>query len=128
VSVWAQLSSSLFSSPYSLLAYTPFSTRLAAGYDLLPGSARNTRSRNSVGHDPYRRGANIAVTGRGPWLKSRSARAASFQRALANGVSRHRSDSAVLIVAPLSGHHATLLRDTVRTLLPEHEVYITDWI
>jgi len=35
---------------------------------------------------------------------------------------------AVLVVAPLSGHHATLLRDTVRTLLPDHKVYITDWV
>ena len=33
----------------------------------------------------------------------------------------------VLLVAPLSGHFATLLRNTVRTMLPEHEVYITDW-
>src|SRR5262249_19165384 len=33
----------------------------------------------------------------------------------------------VLVVAPLSGHFATLLRATVRTLLPEHDVYITDW-
>ena len=33
----------------------------------------------------------------------------------------------VLIVAPLSGHHATLLRDTVRTMLQGHKVYITDW-
>ena len=33
----------------------------------------------------------------------------------------------VLIVAPLSGHFATLLRGTVRTMLPEHDVYITDW-
>ncbi|MFN3659527.1 MAG: polyhydroxyalkanoate depolymerase [Pseudolabrys sp.] len=33
----------------------------------------------------------------------------------------------VLIVAPLSGHFATLLRATVRTMLPEHDVYITDW-
>ena len=33
----------------------------------------------------------------------------------------------VLVVAPLSGHFATLLRDTVRTLLPENDVYITDW-
>jgi poly(3-hydroxybutyrate) depolymerase len=33
----------------------------------------------------------------------------------------------VLLVAPLSGHFATLLRATVKTLLPEHEVYITDW-
>src|SRR5690606_12134208 len=34
---------------------------------------------------------------------------------------------AVLVVAPLSGHFATLLRSTVRTLLPEHDVYVTDW-
>jgi polyhydroxyalkanoate depolymerase len=33
----------------------------------------------------------------------------------------------VLLVAPLSGHFATLLRGTVRTMLPEHDVYITDW-
>ena len=34
----------------------------------------------------------------------------------------------MLVVAPLSGHHATLLRDTVRTLLRDHKVYITDWV
>jgi poly(3-hydroxybutyrate) depolymerase len=33
----------------------------------------------------------------------------------------------VLLVAPLSGHFATLLRETVRTMLPDHDVYITDW-
>jgi poly(3-hydroxybutyrate) depolymerase len=36
--------------------------------------------------------------------------------------------SKVLLVAPLSGHHATLLKGTVEALLPEHEVYITDWL
>src|SRR4029079_11568375 len=39
-----------------------------------------------------------------------------------------KDDPVVLLVAPLSGHHATLLRDTVRTLLQDHKVYITDWI
>lgn len=33
----------------------------------------------------------------------------------------------VLLVAPLSGHHATLLRDTARTFLQDYDVYITDW-
>ena len=33
----------------------------------------------------------------------------------------------VLLVAPMSGHFATLLRDTVRTMLPDHDVYLTDW-
>ena len=34
----------------------------------------------------------------------------------------------LLIVAPMSGHYATLLRGTVATMLPEHDVYITDWV
>ena len=38
-----------------------------------------------------------------------------------------RHDPHVLVVAPMSGHHASLLRGTVETLLPAHEVYITDW-
>jgi poly(3-hydroxybutyrate) depolymerase len=33
----------------------------------------------------------------------------------------------ILLVAPMSGHFATLLRGTVRTMLPEHDVFITDW-
>ncbi len=39
-----------------------------------------------------------------------------------------RNDPKVLIVAPMSGHFATLLRGTVEAMLPEHEVYVTDWI
>ena len=39
-----------------------------------------------------------------------------------------KSEPVVLIVAPLSGHYATLLRDTVRTMLQGHKVYITDWV
>ena len=34
----------------------------------------------------------------------------------------------VLLVAPMSGHYATLLRGTVQAMLPEHDVYVTDWI
>jgi polyhydroxyalkanoate depolymerase len=37
------------------------------------------------------------------------------------------SQPRVLLAAPMSGHFATLLRDTVRTMLPDHDVYITDW-
>lgn len=42
-------------------------------------------------------------------------------------VTGQRSDPKVLIVAPMSGHYATLLRGTVNAMLPEHDVYITDW-
>src|SRR5262249_36093631 len=41
------------------------------------------------------------------------------------GAERHPR---VMLVAPLSGHHATLLRGTVAALLPGHDVYITDWM
>ena len=40
---------------------------------------------------------------------------------------RTEPDPRVLIVAPMSGHYATLLRGTVQAMLPDHEVFITDW-
>ncbi|MBP1858779.1 polyhydroxyalkanoate depolymerase [Rhizobium herbae] len=48
-----------------------------------------------------------------------------FERALPKNRS---ADPKVLIVAPMSGHYATLLRGTVEALLPQSDVYITDWI
>ncbi len=39
----------------------------------------------------------------------------------------NRNDPKLLIVAPMSGHYATLLRGTVERMLPQHDVYITDW-
>jgi len=39
-----------------------------------------------------------------------------------------QSDPKVLVCAPLSGHHSTLLRDTIKALLQDHDVYVTDWL
>jgi poly(3-hydroxybutyrate) depolymerase len=39
----------------------------------------------------------------------------------------NRDDPKVLMVAPMSGHYATLLRGTLKSMLPEHDVYMTDW-
>ena len=44
------------------------------------------------------------------------------------GYDAAENDPKVLIVAPMSGHYATLLRGTVEAMLPEHNVYITDWV
>ena len=41
---------------------------------------------------------------------------------------RGSQDPRVVLVAPMSGHYATLLRGTVESLLPDHDVYITDWV
>lgn len=49
-----------------------------------------------------------------------------FQRDLPDAV--QRKDPKVLLVAPMAGHFATLLRGTVRDLLPDHDVYVTEWI
>src|SRR5680860_1395881 len=38
-----------------------------------------------------------------------------------------KQDPKVLVVAPMAGHFATLLRGTVRDLLPDHDVYVTEW-
>src|SRR5690606_3666308 len=46
-----------------------------------------------------------------------------FERALPE----HRQGERVLLVAPMSGHYATLLRGTVQALLPHADIYITDW-
>ncbi|WP_409146339.1 polyhydroxyalkanoate depolymerase [Pseudoxanthobacter sp. M-2] len=48
-----------------------------------------------------------------------------FERVLPDPSRRHPK---LLIVAPMSGHYATLLRGTVEAMLPRHEVYITDWV
>jgi poly(3-hydroxybutyrate) depolymerase len=39
-----------------------------------------------------------------------------------------KEQPAILVVAPLSGHYATLVRDTIQTLLQDHKVYVTDWV
>ena len=41
---------------------------------------------------------------------------------------RRSAEPSILIVAPMSGHYATLLRGTVETFLQDHEVYVTDWV
>lgn len=126
LSVWAQATSELFSSPYSPLAYTPFSRRLAAGYELLhrigkqyekPGFDLPSTSIDGVDvpvHEEIR-------------LQKPFCTLLHFRRELPAALSSHAADPVVLLVAPLSGHHSTLLRDTVRTMLPEHDVYVTDW-
>ena len=60
------------------------------------------------------------------WKKSSSTK--PFGRLLHFKRAVETKDPKVLLVAPMSGHHATLLRGTVEAMLPEHDVYITDWI
>ena len=71
--------------------------------------------------------ARVAVGNREVAVRERSACATPFGTLLHFRKDIDAPQPRVLLVAPLSGHFATLLRGTVRTMLPEHDVYITDW-
>ncbi len=69
-------------------------------------------------------GATVQVRERVAW-SSAFCRVIHFERDLP--MERRARDPRILLVAPMSGHFASLLRGTVETFLPDHEVYITDW-
>jgi poly(3-hydroxybutyrate) depolymerase len=119
----AELSRGWFGHPFSPLAYSPLSKKIAAGSDLF---LRLTQRYEK----PAWRIDHTEIAGETVPVSIEVARATPFCELLhfRRELSRPRKDPKVLLVAPLSGHHATLLRDTVRTLLPEHEVWITDWV
>jgi poly(3-hydroxybutyrate) depolymerase len=127
LSVWAQATSELFSSPYSPLAYTPLSRRLSAGYDLLHRIGKQYE-KPEFGLDTTRIDGVAVPVVEEVVLAKPFCRLLHFKRVFPNRLAKRPADPQVLIVAPLSGHHATLLRDTVRALLPDHDLYITDWI
>ena len=127
LSVWAQATSELFSNPYSPLAYTPVSRRLAAGYDLLHRIGKHYEKPEFGIRSVEIDGKDVPVVEE--VLDARPfCRLLHFKRVWPTGITKRAADPKVLIVAPLSGHHASLLRDTVRALLPEHDVAVTDWI
>ena len=127
LSAWADATARIFSSPYSPLAYTPFSRRLAAGYDLLHRLGKHYEKPEFGLVTTLVDDVEVEVTEQVAVAKP-FCNFLHFRRLLPPGLSQHEHDPTVIIFAPLSGHHATLLRDTVRALLPRFNVYITDWI
>jgi len=127
LSVWADATSRAFSSPYSPLSYTPFSRRVSAGYDLLHRLGKRYE-KPAFGLDTTAiDGVAVPVTEEVVLAKP-FCRLLHFARQLPPQCAAHAADPTILLFAPLSGHHATLLRDTVRTLLPGFDIYVTDWI
>jgi poly(3-hydroxybutyrate) depolymerase len=108
---WAEWTRGVFGHPFSPFAHWPMSRRLAASSDLF---LRVT--------ERYEKPAwNL------PGVDLEVAQAKPFCNLIHFRQSTEKKYK-VLLVAPLSGHYATLLRDTVRALLPEHDVWITDWV
>ena len=126
LSSWAQATSQLFSNPYSPLSYTIYSRRLAASYDLLYRLGKHYEKPEFGIRATTVDGVEVPVNQVVACEKA-FCRLLHFERDLSELPQSRPRDPRVLIVAPLSGHHSTLLRDTVRTLLPTHDLYVTDW-
>ena len=126
---YAEATSKLYTQQGSWLSRMPGASRMAAGFELFYRIGKGyekpefgIRSVNAHGHDlPI-----VEYTA----LDKPFCRLIRFKRFSdqAEVVADLKDDPPVLVVAPLSGHHSTLLRDTVRTLLKDHKVYITDWV
>ena len=125
---FAQVASKSFSNPLSPLAQTPFAQRMAAGYGLLYRLGKDYEKPafdiKTVDVDGVELVIHERVEIDKPFCELRRFKRFSDDPQTLTAL---KEQAPVLIVAPLSGHYATLLRDTVRTMLREHKVYITDW-
>lgn len=123
---WADMSSKLFTNPVSPLAHTPFSQRIAAGYELMYRLGKDYEKPPFEIDTSLLEGETVGVTEEVIVTKP-FCRLIHFKKEISAARAKKLAQPKVLLVAPLSGHHSTLLRDTVRGLLVEHDVYITDW-
>jgi len=126
---WSEASARMYSAEGSWLSRLPGASRMAAGFELIYRLGKDyekpefgIRSIEAHGHTlPVVEIAHAVK----PFCRLLRFKRYSDQ---ADVIADLKDDPKVLVVAPLSGHHATLLRDTVRTLLTGHKVWITDWI
>jgi poly(3-hydroxybutyrate) depolymerase len=120
----ADASRLFYTNPANPLTHTSFGRTMAASAEMFE---RATRRYGKPAFDlPFTTvdGERKAVTERIIWSKP-FCNLLNFDRALPRNTP---AQPKVLIVAPMSGHYATLLRGTVEAFLPTHDVYITDWI
>ncbi|HEY1261340.1 MAG TPA: polyhydroxyalkanoate depolymerase [Stellaceae bacterium] len=99
---------------------TPFMRRAAAALELL-SHAGLSHERPAFGID------TVAIAGERVPVAEEVVGSDPFCRLLHFRKEGARDEPTVLVVAPLSGHFPTLLRGTIATLLPDHNVFLTDW-
>jgi poly(3-hydroxybutyrate) depolymerase len=127
-SEFAAASAKLYSHPLSPFAHTPMAQRLSAGLDLMHRLAKDYEKPEFDIKTVEVDGVDVAVQELVA-LEKPFCRLLRFKRYTDDPavLSRMKDQPTVLVVAPLSGHHSTLLRETVKQLLKSHKVYITDW-
>jgi len=127
-SEFASATAKLYDHPLSPFAHTPMAQRVSAGFDLLHRLAKEYEKPEfnitaaTVGDVVIAVQEQVAI-------EKPFCRLLRFKRFTddTTALTTMKSQPTVLVVAPLSGHHSTLLRDTVKSLLHDHKVYITDW-
>ncbi len=124
----AQAASKLYSNPLNPAAQTPLAQRVSAAYSLMHRLGKDYVKPEFGIRTVKVGGVDVAIHERveidKPFCELRRFKRFSDDPATLKSL---KEQPPVLIVAPLSGHYATLLRDTVRTMLQDHKVYITDW-
>lgn len=125
---FAQAASKVFANPLSPMGQNPFAQRVAAGYDLIHRLGKDYLKPEFGLRTVEVGDVTVAVHERieidKPFCELRRFKRFTDDAATLDAL---KNQPAVLIVAPLSGHYATLLRDTVKAMLKDHKVYITDW-
>ena len=127
-SEFASAAAKLYSHPLSPFAHTPLAQRVSASFDLMHRLAKDYEKPAFAITGATVGGVDIAVQEQVA-LNKPFCRLLRFKRFTDDSAAldRMKVQPTVLVVAPLSGHHATLLRDTLKSLLQDHKVYITDW-
>ena len=125
---FAGATSKLYSNQLSPFASVPGSQRISAGFDLMNRLAKDYEKPEFDIRSVRMGTVDVAVQEQVAMSKP-FCRLLRFKRFTDNlpALERMKTQPTVLVVAPLSGHHSTLLRETVRALLADHKVYITDW-
>ena len=113
----------VFANPFNPLANTPFGKNIAAGAELFERITRRYAKPAFGFRQTIVDGVVVPVREEVVWERP----FCSLIHFVREGVKLRAPQPRLLIVAPMSGHYATLLRGTVEAFLPSHEVYITDW-
>jgi poly(3-hydroxybutyrate) depolymerase len=113
-----------YSNPFNPLSHSRLGRSLAAAAELFERTTRRYDKPDFGLTGTTVDGRPVQVAEKVVWERP-FCKLLHFERALPAG---RRPDRKLLIVAPMSGHFATLLRGTVAAMLPHAEVYITDWV
>ena len=125
VQMAARMVENFYGSTQNPLSTTWFGKSMTAGAEIVSRLTRDY-GKPAFGHDTTVVDGRAVAVNEEILLRKPFCQLLHFRRDM-RGLAT-RDDPKVLLVVPMSGHYATLLRGTVEALLPDHDVHITDWV